>query len=142
MAYTLWDHGLVAFGVGGIIECLRIVANIPIDYGAFLQIRFDEMRRSQCNENGHDTSIRKKNKEIFVQWLAPSEGWYGLNSDGASKGTPGIAGGEAIIRDHMGTFVSALSAHFGICSAFKAEVLALHKGLQLARNLQITHLFI
>lgn len=84
--------------------------------------------------------IKKKKK--FVNCVSPPEGWYALNTDGAAKGSPGSTGGGAVIRDHLGIFVSAISANFGICLAFKAEVLALHRGLHIALNLQIRKLMI
>ena len=37
-----------------------------------------------------------------VSWCKPSVGWYKLNSDGASVGNPGKAGGGGLIRDYQG----------------------------------------
>lgn len=87
-----------------------------------MHIRFNEPKRVLLNledEEPHKTNLKK---EIFVQWITPPEGWYGLNSNGAAKGSPGPVSGGAVIRDHLSTFVSAISANFGICSAFKAEI--------------------
>lgn len=75
--------------------------------------------------------------QTYVQWKHPQDSAYILNCDGAAKGTPGPAGGGAIIRDQQGTYVSSLAANFGCCVAFKAEIMALEKGLELARNLRI-----
>lgn len=77
-----------------------------------------------------------------MAWNAPPEGWYALNSDGSAKGCPGPAGGGAIIRDHQGIMVSALVVCLGHCNSFRAEVAALAEGLKLARNLQISKLFV
>lgn len=38
--------------------------------------------------------------------------------------------------------VSALAASFGSCCAFKAEIMALHRGLELARSLRIGKLMV
>lgn len=62
--------------------------------------------------------------------------------DGAAKGSPGPAGGGAIIRNHRGQFVSALSTNLGHSSSFKAEATALVRGLELAMNLQIANLIV
>ncbi|KAL0349466.1 UNVERIFIED_CONTAM: hypothetical protein Sradi_4095800 [Sesamum radiatum] len=40
---------------------------------------------------------------ILVHWLFPSLGWLELNTDGAAKANPGIAGARCIIRDHTGS---------------------------------------
>lgn len=47
-----------------------------------------------------------------------------------------------IIRDHCGVLISTILANFGRCFALKAEVLALIKGLELARELQIKKLMV
>lgn len=61
-------------------------------------------------------------------------GWMTLNSDGAAKGSPGLAGGGGAIRDH--------SANFGICTAYKAEIKAVAIGLDLAHDLGVTKLIV
>ncbi|KAL0287128.1 UNVERIFIED_CONTAM: hypothetical protein Sradi_7130200 [Sesamum radiatum] len=33
------------------------------------------------------------------------EGWYKLNTDGASKGNPGISGAGGILRDQLGKVI-------------------------------------
>ena len=42
---------------------------------------------------------------IPVAWTKPREGWFKLNSDGASFGNPSKAGGGGIIRDSQGAWV-------------------------------------
>lgn len=115
-------------------------ADIPMDIGAFIQIRVNETRCSlkELGEENHGSKLQKIQK--FIKWIGPCEGWYVLNCDGAAKGAPGPAGGGMIIRDSGGTFVSAAVAFYGHCSAFRAEVLALTQGLELARDLMITQL--
>ena len=78
--------------------------------------------------------------EKYISWTPPPVGWYAMNTDGAARGSPGDAGGGVIIRNNSGMFISALTLNFGRCSAFRAEVLALLRGLELAINLQIRHL--
>ncbi|KAL2937362.1 hypothetical protein RDABS01_020811 [Bienertia sinuspersici] len=76
-----------------------------------------------------------RKEEIFVKWIAPPSGWIALNSDGAAKGAPGLAGGGGIIRDHWGRMVRAYSANFGICTAYKAELKAVAIGLELMHEM-------
>lgn len=66
--------------------------------------------------------------------------WYSLNTSAVAKGSLSRIGGGAIIRDHCGVFIFAISTNFGRCNAFKAENLALTKGLELARDIQIKKL--
>lgn len=96
--------------------------------------------RSYWGENDLQTSKSPARVQKYITWHGPEIGWYSLNCDGAAKGNPGPAGGGGIIRDHNGTFVSAFQANIGHCSAFRAEVKALQKGLEIAKNLQIAQL--
>lgn len=116
--------------------------DIPLDIGAYLQVRFDETRRSIYEDHEVDSNSNGRKREVFVTWKAPPNGWYALNSDGAAKGSPGLAGGGAIIRDHRGLLVSAVLANFGSCNSFRAEVMALTAGLELARDLEIRKILI
>lgn len=112
---------------------------IPIDYGAFIQVRYKEIKRFLEN-TGEIEVVKRKKKEVNVRWKTPRSGWFVLNTDGAAKGTPGPAGGGAIIRDEGGNLISAISIKLGHCSAFRAECLALARGLELAKDLQIAKL--
>lgn len=115
---------------------------IPIDQGAFLQVRYDETRRVIDGMYDVTSNGSRPKNETYIRWTPPHDGWYSLNVDGAAKGTPGPAGGGGIIRDHRGVFVSAFAASFGHCSAFMAEVKALSKGLELAKSLHIKKLLV
>lgn len=115
---------------------------LPVDIGAFLKIRYEENRRviEGVNELLHPSIGQKE--EVFVRWSHPPQDWYVLNVDGAAKGALGATGGGAIIRNHNGQFISALSANFGHCTSFKAEAAALVCGLELAKNMQIEKLVV
>lgn len=114
---------------------------VPQDIGGFLQVRYDETRWSIERALAY-THTDSRREMIGVRWCHPPMDYYALNTDDAAKGAPGLAGGGAIIRDHQGGFVSALALNFGICHSFKAEVLALSKGLDLAKELQIANLHV
>lgn len=107
---------------------------IPVDTWAFLQIWFDETRRSLTG--GSESTIHNigTKEEIYVCWKPPPSGWYTLNSDEAAKGAPGPTGGGVIIRDAQGSMVSALVANFCNWCAFRAEVMALLQGLELTNK--------
>lgn len=118
--------------------------DIPQDIGGFIHVRYNEARRGiERHASTHLKPLQPKmREELGVVWRHPPMDWYALNSDGGAKGVPGPAGGGVILRDHYGGFISALSLHFGHCNAFKAEVMALTKGLELARELQIKKLLV
>lgn len=66
---------------------------IPIDVRAFLHTRIEETWRSLKWAEEEDSNGRTTRKEVLIKWLAPPIGHFTLNTDGASKGTPGEAGG-------------------------------------------------
>ncbi|KAL6558441.1 hypothetical protein OROMI_018791 [Orobanche minor] len=75
--------------------------------------------------------------KIFpVRWVKPVEGWWKLNSDGASKGNPGISGAGGVIRDHLGSPCLMFSEFLGERSNNYAELYAIWRGLEfcLQRN--------
>ncbi|KAL2893701.1 hypothetical protein RDABS01_009610 [Bienertia sinuspersici] len=115
--------------------------DVPLDTGAFLRHQDEETWSSLSTpwfENlQHSRHLRQ---QIFVRWLAPLNECFILNTDEASKGSPGPAGGDGVIRSNRGEFVKAFSSKFGICSAFNAEVMAIKLGLEMARELDIMKL--
>ncbi|XP_056690230.1 uncharacterized protein [Spinacia oleracea] len=77
---------------------------------------------------------------IMVRWYPPPLGTFKLNFDGSSKSSSAAAG--IIIRNNEGISISACTFNLGQTQAFMAEAIALHKGLQEARRLQIDNLLI
>lgn len=78
---------------------------IPLDIGAFIQIRVDEVIHSQRDTGIGSDNSRPRRTEINVAWRPPPPGWYTLNSDGSAKGSPGNAGGRLL----FGIIVGMLS---------------------------------
>ncbi|KAL0283502.1 UNVERIFIED_CONTAM: putative ribonuclease H protein [Sesamum radiatum] len=78
------------------------------------------------------TIIRKTmtsgQKATTVHWRKPQEGWYKLNTDGASKGNPGISGAGGILRDQLGKVIFAFQEPLGIATNTQAELSAIHRG--------------
>ncbi|KAL0012613.1 hypothetical protein SO802_007721 [Lithocarpus litseifolius] len=77
---------------------------------------------------------------IPVGWSQPREGWFKLNSDGASFGNPGKAGGGGIIRGSQGTWVKGYARSIGFTSSIIAELWALRDELRLANHIGIRQL--
>jgi ribonuclease HI len=77
-----------------------------------------------------------------IKWKPPDIGWAKLNTDGASLGNPGIAGGGGIIRDSNGGWVGGFARAIGVTTSVQAELRALKDGLMLAIDLGIPYLAI
>jgi hypothetical protein len=75
-------------------------------------------------------------------WHCPPPGFCKLNFDGASKGNPGPAGFGAVLRDSTGQIKYLLAGHLGHDSNNSTELWGLIRGIQLASDLNMTHLII
>ena len=75
-------------------------------------------------------------------WHKPKEGRFKLNSNGASLGNPGKAGGGGLIRNCNGNWVKGFRRKIGVATSIIAEFWALRDGLLLAAQLGITHLIV
>ena len=82
----------------------------------------------------------KRHSIIPVCWDKPQEGWFKLNSNGASLGNPGKARGGGLIRDSCGRWIKGYMRYIGIITSIIAEFWALRDGLTLASQLGITQL--
>ncbi|GAA0172943.1 hypothetical protein LIER_41426 [Lithospermum erythrorhizon] len=67
-----------------------------------------------------------------IKWTPPPEFVYKLNTDGASKGNPGMAGCGGLIRDHLGNWVIGFARKIHWASSTCAELWALRDGLEMA----------
>jgi len=68
------------------------------------------------------------------------EGWWILNTDGASLGNPGPAGAGIVLRDSGGAILGELSRPLGKATNNEAEYRALILGLTEARSMGATRL--
>ena len=87
------------YGKIGIMWCLKTVFQILnyinsalVKLGNFI---FVSARSIKINQVSSKISI-------LVKWNKPSIGWHKLNTDDASIGNPGKAGGGGVIRDCHG----------------------------------------
>lgn len=117
--------------------------DIPLDTGTFILDRVSGTLDAINGDNHAPTTGHiNGRREVLIQWQAPPIDWATLNTDGASKGTPGPAGGGGVIRDCRGVFTRAFTANFAVCTAFKAELWAAAIGLEMARNMGIKKLIL
>ena len=80
--------------------------------------------------------------EHAVSWEPPDEGWIMLQTDGAAKGCPGLAGAGGVFRDAQGRWMVGFAEYLGRCSAVKAELKAVFRGLRMAREMNFHKLWI
>ena len=65
----------------------------------------------------------------LIRWQAASKGFLLLNTDGYSKGNPGVSsGGKGVVRDEGGKVLLAFSCQFGWATSMQAEARDLHFG--------------
>ncbi|KAL0437781.1 UNVERIFIED_CONTAM: putative ribonuclease H protein [Sesamum radiatum] len=72
----------------------------------------------------------------------PELEWVKLNSDGASRGNPGVSGVGGIIRDHFGQVILAYYEPLGFSTNMMAELQGLFRGLQLCLERGLFHVWI
>ncbi|KAL0463265.1 UNVERIFIED_CONTAM: putative ribonuclease H protein [Sesamum latifolium] len=78
----------------------------------------------------------------LVRWIPPIEGRWKLNSDGASKGNPGQAGAGGVVRDSCSRLILGFAEGLDIQTNVYAELFAIVKGLELAKDAGCTHLWV
>ncbi|CAA7041734.1 unnamed protein product [Microthlaspi erraticum] len=71
-------------------------------------------------------------EERQIGWVPPREGWFKLNTDGASRGNPGPATAGGVLRDRDGRWCGGFALNIGRCSAPLAELWGVYYGLLLA----------
>ncbi|KAL6183970.1 hypothetical protein ACLB2K_045378 [Fragaria x ananassa] len=81
-------------------------------------------------DDGQRHRHRGKKPRNWVRWEPPNPGWLKLNTDGASKGNPGLSGGGSILRDPNGNVIFQTFRGYGVQTALVAEFLALTDGIK------------
>ncbi|KAL9290881.1 putative ribonuclease H domain, reverse transcriptase zinc-binding domain-containing protein [Arabidopsis thaliana] len=67
-----------------------------------------------------------------IRWTPPMEGWYKINTDGASRGNPGLASAGGVLRNSAGAWCGGFAVNIGRCSAPLAELWGVYYGLYMA----------
>jgi len=110
-------------------------SDIPSDKILFLlmahkekaMILMKDVTRLLNKPNGQQT-------EIWTGWEPPPVDWIALNTDGALRGNPGMAGGGGVFRDSSGNWLGGFAEKLGLCTSVRAELRALLQGLSLAKE--------
>ncbi|KAI3457760.1 hypothetical protein Pfo_014423 [Paulownia fortunei] len=93
----------------------------------------------QLNFNFPPEKIKRPQQ---VSWKKPNVGWVKLNTDEAAKGQAGQAGVGGVFRDHLGYVILAFQDFIEIQNSIFAEVFALHRGLEHAKEQGMTNIWI
>ncbi|GAU50263.1 hypothetical protein TSUD_409090 [Trifolium subterraneum] len=75
-----------------------------------------------------------QHQTLKVNWIPPPNLWIKCNSDGASKGCPGLSACGGIFRDCRGTFVGGFSCNLGISNSLFAELTAAIMTIEIAHD--------
>jgi len=61
-------------------------------------------------------------EERLIEWKPSTGEWVKLNTDGASKGNPGLATASGALRDGAGNWCGGFAVNLGRCAAPLAEL--------------------
>ncbi|KFK31801.1 hypothetical protein AALP_AA6G160600 [Arabis alpina] len=95
---------------------------------------------SAHNKLGKRQSRNQERIEHMIKWQPPRDGWVKLNTDGASRGNPGLAAAGGVLRDGDGNWCGGFVLNIGICFAPLAELWGVYYGLYIAWERRITRL--
>ena len=77
-----------------------------------------------------------------VRWEILDIGWVKLNSDGSSRGNPGVTGSGGLIRNEKGEWICGFARRIGITTSFAVELWGLRDGLLQCLNLNLSFVLI
>ncbi|KAK3225980.1 hypothetical protein Dsin_005842 [Dipteronia sinensis] len=66
--------------------------------------------------------LRNSPKIVSCYWVPPLAPWIKVNTDGSSKGNPGLGSCSGVYRDSSARFIGIFGAPLGICYSFFAEM--------------------
>ncbi|XP_060211883.1 uncharacterized protein LOC132639457 [Lycium barbarum] len=146
-AFILWQlwKGRNIRRHGGTITVNQVIYEINRGILVLAQSLFPDMKQFpkrwpffvQYLENLRMTFTHKK-----VTWVPPERGRYKCNTDGASRGNPGISSAAFCIRDQNGDLVYAAGKRLEDTTNVIAEAVAIEDGIQYCVDHQLLPLIV
>ncbi|CAA7024806.1 unnamed protein product [Microthlaspi erraticum] len=97
----------------------------------FVKDQAKEVTMAQTKSGTTSSSVRGR-VERQIKWTCPSDGWVKLNTDGASRGNPGMAAAGGVLWDERGSWSRGFALNIGVCNAPLAELWGVYYGLLMA----------
>lgn len=87
-------------------------------------------------------SLKKSLKIIPVHWSLFAVGWIKVNTNQATNGSPGLAGGIGVFRNHFGTVMGYFLCPLGSKMAFVAKLETIIQALKFDKLHGCTHIWL
>ncbi|KAF7802408.1 reverse transcriptase [Senna tora] len=71
------------------------------------------MKAAEFSHLAIKSPLNLVHESLWVKWVAPTEGWWKLNTDGSCVGNPGHMVAVGVIRDSNGNWISVFFKIFG-----------------------------
>lgn len=68
-------------------------------------------RSTELNRPGNEMGVRV---EKMIAWRPPEGEWGKLNTDGASRGNPGLAAADGVLRYYTGRWCGGFAFNIGV----------------------------
>ena len=133
VCWELWKARNTGVFEGRRAVSTEVVRQVFIQLCALFHCRFPEIDGYFGSWDVFHSALvgmRRRVSIIQVAWVAPTGG-YKLNSDGCSRGNPGISGGGCVVRDRDGKLIFGYSCFFGSLTSLHAELRAILFGVRL-----------
>ncbi|XP_071917081.1 uncharacterized protein [Coffea arabica] len=136
VCWQIWKARNKAMFEGVQMRSTAICHDIFSEIQSMMGIHFKQVFRLQSFCQLYDRSNLSVGRVAykFVRWETKETGWLIFNTDGCSKGNPGVGGGAGVLRDSTGLSVIAFSAYLGETTSLRAEARALLIGLQSCKH--------
>ncbi|KAF1892262.1 hypothetical protein Lal_00036624 [Lupinus albus] len=90
------------------------------------------MKMAYYHNSQSQPILNGTSSRVEVTWKPPRVGWIKVNTDGATNGSPGQAGGGGIFRDFNGVFIAFFASYLEIQDALYAKLYLAMKVIHMA----------
>ncbi|XP_027076981.1 uncharacterized protein [Coffea arabica] len=117
---------------------------ISLEIQTIVEIHFKQVFKAHSFYHLYDWPYSSHTYVTYklVRWEPKETGRFTLNTDGCSKGNPGLGGGGGVLRDSHGIPLIGFSAYLGETTCLSAEARALLIGIQTCIHRGFENLYI